>query len=438
MTINIRNILLLDEFLQSCRMIMQDKWKYLFLFFQFFIFADMWKYCRADEILLLNCALSGLLALHRKVEWNKVAIVMLVCCLVFLIPIIKYGLDSITISQYLGYLIRILTACFIASYYRRDFIVKFENLVFILAYISIPLYIIQLIDPHLFDIFTSLSKAIMAGRQGYDTPNGITMHQYLVIFVMNGWAQIRNSGFMWEPASFGAMLSWACLMSMYLHSFRLRPRMIIYAVAIISTFSLGTYFYAFLLLLLFLLQNSSVKQILMVSVFLLVTFYMFSKTDFFEEPRNMMLEKAETYMNTSETELELSEENFLADETKIKRVNRLAQFFIIGEFILEDPFGRGMASWKYSSGNGFIRLLVMFGLGGLFLLFFLSRKMVKYLESFLRVKYVQRRQIVVFSSMLVLMLPLVGNPIYNQVLWLTILIYPIFAKPYTYYNSYER
>ena len=44
------------------------------------------------------------------------------------------------LNQYIGYAIRIMTACFIASYYRRDFIIKFENLVFILAYISISRY----------------------------------------------------------------------------------------------------------------------------------------------------------------------------------------------------------------------------------------------------------------------------------------------------------
>ena len=116
----------------------------------------------------------------------------------------------------------------------------------------------------------------------------------------------------------------------------------------------------------------------------------------------------------------------------------MAQFYIIGDVILEDPFGRGMALWKYSSANGFINLLVMFGLPGIFLLFFLSRKMVKYLECFLHVKYVQQRKIVVIFSMLLLLLPLVGNPIYNQVLWLTILLSPVFVKPYTYCNLYER
>ena len=128
-------------------------------------------------------------------------------------------------------------------------VAKFENLVFVLAYISIPLFFLQIINPHFYDIFTPLSELIMAGRQHYTTPTGITMHQYIFVYVMNGWAQLRNSGFMWEPAAYGMMLAWSFLCCMYLKRFFWHPRMIIYTIAIFTTFSLGTYTYAFLLLL---------------------------------------------------------------------------------------------------------------------------------------------------------------------------------------------
>lgn len=433
MTINIRNILLLDEFLQSCRMIMQDKWKYLFLFFQFILFADMWKYCRADEVVILNCVFSGMLAMKYKVDWSKIVLVLLVYGLLILAPLINYGLNSRMLNQYIGYTIRILTACFIASYFKYDLIIKFENLVFILAYISIPLYILQLINPHIYDVFTPLSKMIMEGRQYYMTDIGITMHQYLIVFVMNGWAHIRNSGFMWEPAAFGAMLSWALLFSLYLNSFRLHRKMILYAIVIISTFSLGTYFYAVLLLILFLLRNTSVKDTLIITATLIFFMYLFSQTNLFEEHRSMMVEKAVSYSETSKIDLETHPESFVDNEETNVRINRLVPLYMIPSILKNDPWGRGMAPWTYSSANGLITLLVMYGVGIIILLLLLTNKMTKYLRCLSN--YFGREKLYVIISMLVLIIPLVGNPIYNQTLWLTLLIYPVFAKQVRYERS---
>ena len=162
MQINFRKILLLDEFQLSLIAIEKDKWRYLFLFFQFIIFADMWKFCRADEVLILNCFVSAFLAIRHKIEWQKILLVMIMYGLIILAPIINYGLDAQMLNQYVGYAIRILTACFIASYFKYDLIIKFENLVFVLAYISIPLFFLQIINPHFYDIFTPLSLTYTA------------------------------------------------------------------------------------------------------------------------------------------------------------------------------------------------------------------------------------------------------------------------------------
>ena len=429
MQINFRKILLYDEFQLSLRAIEKDKWRYLFLFFQVIIFADMWKYCRADEVLILNCIVSGFLAMRHKMEWQKIILVMIIYGLMIIAPIINYGLDAKMLNQYIGYAIRILTACFIASYFKYDLIIKFENLVYVLAYISIPLYFLQVINPHIYDIFTPLSKLIMEGRQYYTTPTGITMHQYIFVYVMNGWAQLRNSGFMWEPAAFGMMLAWSFLFCMYLKRFRWHPRMIVYAIVIFTTFSLGTYSCAFLLILIFLMQNAEWKKNVYVLIGGVCVILLLTQTNLLDKNVEMMTNKAENYAGNSEKRLEKNSEMYVIQDTSPKRVDRLSQMFIFREILQESPLGRGMAQWKYSSANGLVSLVVMWGYPILFMLivsyYFFFRKISK-------VARIRPRIYIILLSMLVMILPLIGNPVYNQVFFFVLLIYSFFAKQYTY------
>lgn len=429
MQINFRKILLLDEFQLSLIAIEKDKWRYLFLFFQFIIFADMWKFCRADEVLILNCFISAFLAIRHKIEWQKILLVMIMYGLIILAPTINYGLDAKMLNQYIGYAIRILTACFIASYFKYDLIIKFENLVFVLAYISIPLFFLQIINPHFYDIFTPLSELIMAGRQHYTTPTGITMHQYIFVYVMNGWAQLRNSGFMWEPAAYGMMLAWSFLCCMYLKRFFWHPRMIIYTIAIFTTFSLGTYTYAFLLLLVFLMQNADWKKIVYLLIGVVCVVLLLTQTNWLDKNVEMMTNKAENYAENSEKRLEKNSEMYVIQDTSPKRVDRLSQFFILREILQESPFGRGMAQWKYSAANGLMSLVVMWGWPILLVL------MVSYYVLFRKISnMVQTRPrfYIILLSMLLMIIPLIGNPVYNQVFFFVLLLYSFFAKQYMY------
>ena len=429
MKINLRKIFLIDELAISLKELEQNKWDYLFLFFQFIIFADMWKFCRADGLIIGNCIFSGLLSIRRKYDWQKILLVMLIYGLMILSPIINYGSDARMYYQYIGYGIRILTACFIASYFKYDLIIKFENLVFVLAYISIPLYFIQVINPHIYDIFTPLSKLIMLSRQGYVAPSGLTMHQYLVFFVLNGWAHLRNSGFMWEPAAFGMVLAWAFLFCMYLKRFRWHPRMIIYVIAIFTTFSIGTYSYAFLLLVIFLLQNADWKKFIYVLISAVCVVLMLTQTNLLDENVEMMTDKAENYAANSEKRLEQTSGMYVIQDTSPKRVDRLSQLFIVREILQEAPLGRGMTQWKYSSANGLISLVVMWGYP---ILLILAISYYLFFQKISKIVRIRPRIYIMLLSMLVMIMPLIGNPVYNQVFFFVLLLYSFFAKRYVY------
>ena len=429
MAINLRKILFVDEFLQSCRAIGRDKWRYLFLFFQFVIFADMWKYCRDDTVMVLNCVLSGALAMSQGVEWKKIFWVMLVYALMIVIPIWMYGIDELMFRQYVGYAIRILTGCFIASYFRRDFISKYENLVFVLAYISIPLFVVQIINPNIYDVALPLTKIL------FNFEYRSSAHRYLIIYVVNGWGLKRNSGFMWEPGAYAMMLSWAMLFLLYETRFQWNRRMIVYGIAMLTTFSLMGYPSMVLLILMFLAQKSDWKKIgyTMVGGGLLLLLLM--QTPLFQEQRDMMANKVEFYANDSQIQLYRARNRYVIEEQSTKGVGRLAQFYILGDIISENPFGHGMSDWRYESANGLMNVIVKWGINAIIILAFSFYFFTKRLAQMAQL---QIKWYIILMTMAVLIMPAISNPIYNAVFFLTLITFPLFAKRQQIPNIYAR
>lgn len=429
MAVNIREILLLDEFLQSCEAIKREKWRYFFLFFQFVTFAGMLKFVYSDAFLICNFSLSAIVALRYRVEWGKVGVVMLIYAFMVSIPIGIYGLNELMLRQYMGYAMRILTGCFIASYFKYDFVSKVENLVFVLAYISIPLFILQIINPHIYDIFTPFSRAILpSGAQEYSQYGDFTMHQYIIIFTLNCAALNRNSGFMWEPGAYAMILTWTLMFLLYLNRFQWHRRMIVYFIAMISTFSLMGYPSLFVLLIMYLTQKTDFKKIGYVIVGGVLFLLLFSQTSLYQEQKVMMFNKANGYAINSEGELNEKQE-YLQNNSTEKRVGRIAQFYMLNDIISEYPFGMGMKEWRYSSSNGLISLILKWGINAIIILVISFYNFTRRLEQ---MAYVKFHWYNVLMSMAVFLMPTISNPVYNRVFFLTLIVFPFFCKTTNY------
>lgn len=419
MFVDLRKILLFDEFLDACKAINQEKWRYMFLFFQFIIIADMWKYCREDTVLVLNCALSGILAIRQGLDWRKILWVMLIYAAMLIVPIWMYGLTEKMFTQYVGYAIRILTGCFIASYFRHDFISKFENLVFVLAYISIPLFVVQIINPNIFDVALPLTERLI-NLNSYSFN-----HRYLIIYVVNGWALKRNSGFMWEPGAFAMMLTWAMLFLMYMTRFRWHRRMIVYTIAMLTTFSLLGYASGGVLLLMYLAQNSDWKKIGYTMVGGGALLLLLMQTPLFQEQRDMMTNKTEWYANDSKAQLYRAKQRYINEKEIGKSVGRLSQFYMLDNIIRDDPFGHGMSYWRYGSANGLINLIVKWGVNAILILTISVYYFSRLLSQITRLR---PKWYIVLMTMIVFLMPAVSNPIYNAVFFMILVTFPLFAK----------
>lgn len=407
-------MLFLSDFLNAIKLIKKDKGEYFFLFFQLVVLAGMWNFVLTDNFLYFNFTLCLLINFKNKIKYSLLFKIFITYVSIFLIHILFFGLNEF--NAYVGFALRLFTGVLIANYFRERFIEKFEVLVFVLAFISIPLFIIQVINPHIYDVFTVLSRAIIEGRQDYDPRDvfNITMHQYFFIYVLNGWCITRNSGFMWEPAAFGAMLAYAAIFNLFLNNFKINNRLIILFIAAITTFSLGTFSYFSILVLVFLIKNNlNIKYYLFILISLLILFIIFTKSDFFVEQYTMMNEKSEKYQNVDDAIEKIDVNN--------TKTNRVVGFLVNVKNIFMFPFGIGMNALQYNtvaSPNGFSRIIVMWGFIGFLLLLYSFFKLILLLQ---KKTSVEISKTISLLLLLTITLTFFGNPFYNQSLIFSIL-----------------
>ena len=130
------------ELKKSLKQIGSHKLDYLFLFFQLLYFSRLLRSTFTDSYLVLHLVITFLFVLFsgRIKKTEKLVWVMLVFGLVSVLPILLFGFSAVI---YGGYAIRLVIAFLIAIYFEKNFIIYFENIVYVLAYISIPLFMLQ-------------------------------------------------------------------------------------------------------------------------------------------------------------------------------------------------------------------------------------------------------------------------------------------------------
>ncbi len=402
--------------------ILKNKLDYIFLFFQFLVFVGPIRQFSSDSFLFINLFLIIVLSIYKnrfKITEFFFAI-SIIYFLLSVIPIIFFGLDF---KLYAGFYIRLITAYFILQYFRIRFLVLFENLIFILALISLPLFVIQLINPSFFNVFTGVSQVML--YEEYLT----STHQYMFIFFFNGWAVYRNSGFAWEPAAFGAILSWAILFNLFINNFSVNLKTIVLLIAALTTFSVGTYSYILLLSLVYFYERKIQNGILL-TFSSIILYFAVMNLPLFKNNLEMMNRK----ITVQQTDLLIDSE---ADNIDVTKVSRIAGITVNLKLFLKWPWGYGFSDnegeRKYlgASPNGLMILIVRWGIGGICIMLLSMYKLA------LTLKYLYHpslRKFNLFLCMIVYIIPLSGNPFYNKPMVLALLMFPFMTSRYiTYY-----
>lgn len=414
----------IDELKKPFQEINKAKLPYLFLFIQFVYFSGLVKQFGTDEFLVANILFTGLLCVtHKKITNNDYKIMLAalgVFVLINIVPSISYGFSPRLVLGYSG---RIFLGILIVLYFKHDFFKVFENLVFALALISLPLFLIQLVHAQFFDLFSGFSHLVLTNSRLHFGRGELTGHRYLLIFLVNSWGEFRNSGFMWEPAAFGAMLSWAMVINGFTHRFTVNARLIILVLASLTTFSIGTYLYLLIFSVIFLSRNYTSKSVLSFVLILAILTPICYRLDFVEKNFEMISWKMEVVQIRADQ---------ISRGHSPEEVSRVGGFLGNIKEIIFEPFGFGARysiaeeQGLYISPNGFMTLARNWGMFSLLLIFICFYKFVKKLRKIYEVN-VDLAQTVLL--MILVVLPIAGNPFYNQPLLFSILLCGFIVSP---------
>lgn len=387
--------------------VLRNKIDYLFLFWQLYYFAGVSVFVNTDESLLINLLLCIVFLFYKKKNIDIKLFFILVAMVIVNIVSAVYTefFDFVLLS---GFGIRLTIAYLIIRAYGLKFIDYFENIVFLLAVISIPFFIIQISYPEFFDIFKPIS---------FLTPSReYAGHVNLFIYNLCAWhgVSFRNSGFMWEPSAFGAVLAWAMIINIYRSNYTINFRVVIFSIVMFTTFSLGAYVYLLIFIFAYLLERK-LKKALIVYSFILTTLFFISNLTFIDDQFLFMTKKYEFYAAISTVD-----QGKLATLTNVARTQG---FLLDINYFLEWPLGYG---WYRNnadlvnmagSPNGFGRFIIIWGIAGLVFLI-LSYK--KYLQS-LSIYYKSKIKYNVLY-LIIFLLTLNGNPIDQKPMFLAFVL----------------
>jgi len=177
---------------------------------------------------------------------------------------------------------------FIYLYVIKDkFFDKYVNVLYILTIISLILHFSLIIFPPLQDILNSLSKYFN------QTPTGVYSYNPNIVifttparFIIDGVAIFRrNSGPFWEPGAFGIYLVLAFIINFYLTKNIWNKKNLVFLLAILTTWSTGTFVSIFFFIGLYgiLIIRKKIYTLLIIPILLLAISQSYNKLSFFSD-----------------------------------------------------------------------------------------------------------------------------------------------------------
>jgi hypothetical protein len=395
---------------RSINDILKNKFDYLFMFYNLLFIVGSFKQLESDEALIVNFLLILFLTtIKGKIEFTGLPVILGFFTLLLFLPTIIWGFSGEKV--YLGFYLRILTGVLIINYFRAKFFIIFENFMFIMALISLPFFLIQILNIQFFDLFKGFSESVLNEERLKGGFGQLVAHRYLIIFLVNSWAETRNSGFAWEPAGFGALLMWASTINLIMNKFKMNFKLFILVFTALTTFSLGTYVTLFALMI-FLFYNARDKRSLNFIMVGLILVSLFFSISFFSQMTNFMSWKTQIYLDSVEHK---------QYEKDIEKGNRVTGALSGINLLIKSPLGYGLDPDRdtgyIKSANGFMNMMYKYGfVGGILIVILLFR-----LFTFFKVYFFFKLKGKLFF-LLIFILTFNGNPFYHQPFFLALLI----------------
>ncbi|MAM04500.1 MAG: hypothetical protein CMD06_00890 [Flavobacteriales bacterium] len=265
-----------------------------------------------------------------------------------------------------------------------SFFKHFGNLVYYGALISLPFYLLQIINYDLaFEIVSFFQRKIYF----LNYRNDILANN--ILFTIEGYAgQLRNSGFMWEPKGFANILSLSIVFNILLSKNKfLSKRNIVLLTAVITTYSTVGYFICFVIIPLFVLYNSNLRNKVFLLIIIPFVIISISRLDFMYDKIKYELTLSDEHEMLTSTTRDFGQE--------IISLGRVGSFLVdINDFYKRPILGYGVNKnertqnpWiKLIRVNGFSDLLATWGLFGFFFYVISHFNFFKSITSFFKMK----------------------------------------------------
>ncbi|MES2388313.1 MAG: hypothetical protein V4543_09950 [Bacteroidota bacterium] len=253
-----------------------------------------------------------------------------------------------------------------------------ETWVYKLALISLPLYLVQVVAPKFMLTLNGSLAVLLPFMKNYSTD--LVEYTSSVIFSFNYHNHMyRNSGFMWEPGAFGAVLGMVILINLIRSRFTFNRKLAVLLVTVITTFSTTAFILLGFLLLFYMLNKGRFARI-MAPVMLIPIGFLIWQFEFVGE-------KIEHQFNTRD-DIMVNEKKYFSLGYKSRSLGRFGSLVIDLKDLSDDPvFGTGFQYEERTQGklltyektNGLSDYLVKFGILGMVLFIFnISRSFNRY------------------------------------------------------------
>ena len=256
----------------------QEKMDYFLFLIGFFITATANSITISNVTVVFAALLTMYVFIERGYEIDKAFIYFVIAYMgINAIYLIKFGYVDLRAFREL---FRFAHAYFLIKIIWKKYIPYFTKTVYVLSFISIPLYFLQLYD---YDMMKSIIGVVDHNIPFLDYRGD--WYENLMIFTLNDEGMFRNSGFAWEPKGFGTFLTLAMFFRLIENRFRLIDKyMLIYFIAMITTFSTATLSVVFFAVFPFYIFNKPASyRIISAIVIVPIMAIAFTKADFLEK-----------------------------------------------------------------------------------------------------------------------------------------------------------
>ncbi len=176
------------------------------------------------------CFLRSRLSIERGIVFFTIGYVLLTSAY-----LLKFGYIETLAS--LRFLVKIYFAYLVMRITGIRFFEIFEKIVYFLSIVSLIIFGLQMIVP---DIVFQINDGVMQLFPILKDQEGFRNDSW-IIFNFNNNGIDRNSGFMWEPGAFAAILAITISVSLTRSNFKINRHLVICFIALITTFSTTGY-----------------------------------------------------------------------------------------------------------------------------------------------------------------------------------------------------